>query len=213
MNIPKLLVYNNLDKNTVFDIMKRIAYGIVVPSDEISFLISEIINVSEKMGFKGDLWQDYLAYLVAVDENPFSLSCERKGYVEGSINDVAIKDMEVLIKVINADLLKYDADNGTCLFLLSDFLNNNEDEKYFNKRIRDSIINLSIKMGSAIDEQTLLTRICAFYDEIGVGKFGMFKAFRVKSASDAVEAQIEPVVSVEHIYLNDLSDMRFRRKN
>ena len=212
MNIPKLIVYNNLDKNKTFDTMKKIAYGVCVPEDEVSALITEIISVSEKMGFKGDLWQDYLAYLIAVDENPYSVSCERRGYIEGSINDVAIKDMEILIAVINADLRKYDEENGTYLFLLNNFANNNEGEKYFNKRIRDSIINLSVMMGSAIDEQTLLMRICAFYDEIGVGKFGMFKAFRIKSGSDDKEAQIEPVVSVEHVYLDDIIGYEIQKK-
>ena len=41
--------------------------------------IGNIVEISERMGFRGNVWDAYLAYVIATDENPFSISCERKG--------------------------------------------------------------------------------------------------------------------------------------
>ena len=61
--------------------MLKITYD-EADSDEVKTLtnecVSHILKISEKMGFNGNLWQDYLAYNLANDENAFSLSSERK---------------------------------------------------------------------------------------------------------------------------------------
>ena len=84
--MQELLLYTNNENKEVFDIMKKVAYGELKADGEDSILIakciSHILEVSEKMGFKGNLWQDYIAYEISVNENAFSLSCERKGRME-----------------------------------------------------------------------------------------------------------------------------------
>lgn len=186
MNNIQLILYN--DKNKTLDTMKKISYGMFSDDDrltEINECISEIITIAQQMGFNGNLWNDYLAYLIVYNENPFSFSCEKKGYTEGSINKAALHDYAILRKIFNTDLMQYDRDNGTCLSMLLDFSNNNEDAGYFNKRIRDAIVNIAEELAAVNTDEEFLQLVCSFYGKYGVGKFGMFKAFRLEE--NAVE--------------------------
>lgn len=214
MDSSELLLYKNPENREVFDCMLRIA------SEEFEGLdikkaagriVSHILEVSEKMGFNGNLWQDYLAYNLANDENSYSLSCERRGRMEGSINKAALLDMAVYRELFNTDLSRTDAKYGTFLSMLTGFENNNEGEKYYNKRIRNRIIKLAEELSGAVDDNTFLNTVCDFYKDAGVGCIGLFKAFRV-GHDDNDRPVITPVISVEHKYLKDLIGYDIQKK-
>lgn len=217
--MAEFLLYREPEEKEIWDIMIRITFdtenrsGLLV--DEIrakaAACVAHILSVSEKMGFKGNLWQDYLAYIIACNENAFSVSCERKGYMDGGINRAALHDMELFRSMFLTDLNGYDEHYGTCLSMLCDFHNNNEEARYFNKRIRDGIIRLSESLSGAVSAEQFFRMVCDFYKETGVGKFGMFKAFRPVHDKDG-NVLIEPVISVEHIYLSDLIGYEIQKK-
>ena len=214
MNSSELLLYKNPDNREVFDCMLRIAseeFGGLDVKKTAGRIVSHILEVSEKMGFNGNLWQDYLAYNLANDENSYSLSCERRGRMEGSINKAALLDMAVYRELFNTDLSGTDAKYGTFLSMLTGFENNNEGEKYYNKRIRNRIIKLAEELSGAADDNTFLNTICDFYKDAGVGCIGLFKAFRV-GHDDNDRPVITPVISVEHKYLKDLIGYDIQKK-
>lgn len=214
MNSSELLLYKNPENREVFDCMLRIASeefeGLDVKKTA-GRIVSHILEVSEKMGFNGNLWQDYLAYNLANDENSYSLSCERRGRMEGSINKAALLDMAVYRELFNTDLSGTDAKYGTFLSMLTGFENNNEGEKYYNKRIRNRIIKLAEELSGAADDNTFLNTVCDFYKDAGVGCIGLFKAFRV-GYDDNDRPVITPVISVEHKYLKDLIGYDIQKK-
>lgn len=214
MNSSELLLYKNPENREVFDCMLRIASeefeGLDVKKTA-GRIVSHILEVSEKMGFNGNLWQDYLAYNLANDENSYSLSCERRGRMEGSINKAALLDMAVYRELFNTDLSRTDAKYGTFLSMLTGFENNNEGEKYYNKRIRNRIIKLAEELSVAVDDNTFLNTVCDFYKDAGVGCIGLFKAFRV-GHDDNDRPVITPVISVEHKYLKDLIGYDIQKK-
>lgn len=214
MNSSELLLYKNPENREVFDCMLRIASeefeGLDVKKTA-GRIVSHILEVSEKMGFNGNLWQDYLAYNLANDENSYSLSCERRGRMEGSINKAALIDMAVYRELFNTDLSGTDAKYGTFLSMLTGFENNNEGEKYYNKRIRNRIIKLAEELSGAVDDNTFLNTVCDFYKDAGVGCIGLFKAFRV-GHDDNDRPVITPVISVEHKYLKDLIGYDIQKK-
>ena len=214
MNSSQLLLYKNPENREVFDCMLRIASeefeGLDVKKTA-GRIVSHILEVSEKMGFNGNLWQDYLAYNLANDENSYSLSCERRGRMEGSINKAALLDMAVYRELFNTDLSRTDAKYGTFLSMLTGFENNNEGEKYYNKRIRNRIIKLAEELSGATDDNTFLNTVCDFYKDAGVGCIGLFKAFRV-GHDDNDRPVITPVISVEHKYLKDLIGYDIQKK-
>lgn len=214
MNSSELLLYKNPENREVFDCMLRIASeefeGLDVKKTA-GRIVSHILEVSEKMGFNGNLWQDYLAYNLANDENSYSLSCERRGRMEGSINKAALLDMAVYRELFNTDLSGTDAKYGTFLSMLTGFENNNEGEKYYNKRIRNRIIKLAEELSGAANDNTFLNTVCDFYKDAGVGCIGLFKAFRV-GHDDNDRLVITPVISVEHKYLKDLIGYDIQKK-
>lgn len=214
MDSSELLLYKNPENREVFDCMLRIASeefeGLDVKKAA-GRIVSHILEVSEKMGFNGNLWQDYLAYNLANDENSYSLSCERRGRMEGSINKAALLDMAVYRELFNTDLSGTDAKYGTFLSMLTGFENNNEGEKYYNKRIRNRIIKLAEELSGAVDDNTFLNTVCDFYKDAGVGCIGLFKAFRV-GHDDNDRPVITPVISVEHKYLKDLIGYDIQKK-
>lgn len=214
MDSSELLLYKNPENREVFDCMLRIASeefeGLDVKKAA-GRIVSHILEVSEKMGFNGNLWQDYLAYNLANDENSYSLSCERRGRMEGSINKAALLDMAVYRELFNTDLSRTDAKYGTFLSMLTGFENNNEGEKYYNKRIRNRIIKLAEELSGAVDDNTFLNTVCDFYKDAGVGCIGLFKAFRV-GHDDNDRPVITPVISVEHKYLKDLIGYDIQKK-
>lgn len=214
MNSSELLLYKNPENREVFDCMLRIASeefeGLDVKKTA-GRIVSHILEVSEKMGFNGNLWQDYLAYNLANDENSYSLSCERRGRMEGSINKAALLDMSVYRELFNTDLSGTDAKYGTFLSMLTGFENNNEGERYYNKRIRNRIIKLAEELSGAADDNTFLNTVCDFYKDAGVGCIGLFKAFRV-GHDDNDRPVITPVISVEHKYLKDLIGYDIQKK-
>ena len=214
MAYSELILYRNSEEDRFVEIAARIAGCEASDNREklradANELMNHILEISEKMGFKGNLWQDYITYFIVCDNNAFSLSCERKGYTDGRINKAALHDFEILMKIFGADLKETDDSLGTCLSILLDFDNNNEADKYFNKRIRNKIIELSETLSEASDAEEFMQTVCGFYGDVGVGNLGMFKAFRL---AEDESSKIVPVVSVEHIYLDDLIGYESQKK-
>ncbi len=165
--------------------------------------INELIELAGSHGFEGNLWHNYLTFLLANDENAYSTECEIVGEIEGSINKVALHDFEIF-----RELYRYDfnelatALDVDCLHILEDYQSVKGHGKVFNKRIRDRICELSEKLGKSQNAEDFKKILTQFYQEFGVGKFGLHKAFRVEHTDDAVE--IVPITKISHVHLDDL---------
>ena len=85
---------------------------------------------------------------------------------------------------------------------LADYRAADSGSRIFNRRIRDRILELSRALSKAADGEDFQAAVTEFYREFGVGKFGLNKAFRI--VEEKGQAVIEPIVNVEHIYLNDI---------
>ena len=157
--------------------MKEIAYDsmeLETIQEDISEVISHILEVSEKMGFKNNLWQDYVAYLLVNTENAFSISCERRGLVEGSINRAAIHDFEIFRELYACDFEKMEQALDTkFLHLITNYENVKGHGKVFNQRIRDSICELSVQLAGCKDTEEFKQTLTEFYKNFGVGNFGL----------------------------------------
>ncbi|MGI6093904.1 MAG: ATP-binding protein [Lachnospiraceae bacterium] len=175
--------------------------------------IHALAEMAVSYGFCGNLWHNYLTFLLVNHENAFSTSCEITGPVKGSINDLARNDFAIYKKLYEFDLTALDRALGlTCCGSISHYENVNESGKLFNKRIRDRICTLSERLSKAKDVQEFMDDMVAFYKDFGVGKLGLHKAFRVehKNSSDTVE--IVPITNITHVHLDDLVGYEIAKK-
>ena len=165
--------------------------------------VNQILELAGSHGFEGNLWHNYLTFLLANDENAYSTECEVVGEIEGSINKVALHDFAIFRELFAYDFhILEEALDVDCLSILEDYQNVRGHGKVFNKSIRDRICELSKKLGKSESAEDFKAIVTQFYKEFGVGKLGLHKAFRIEHTEDG--AEIVPITKISHVHLEDL---------
>ena len=173
--------------------------------------VNEILEMAVSHGFEGNLWQDYLTFLLASDENAYSTSCEIVGAVEGSINQVALHDFVIFKELFDYDFTDMEKTLGTdCLAMLKDYAGSGAHGRVFNQRIRDRICDLSKSLAGAKSTEEFKEILTQFYKEFGVGKLGLHKAFRIEHTQEG--AEIVPITTIAHVHLDDLVGYEIAKK-
>ena len=208
MITDNLIVYKNFKYQTLLSdlvyILESAEMDDITEEDKVLFSnsISCLIDLAYEHGYSGNLWHAFLTFLLANNENPYSMSCEIRGEIVGSINDAALHDFEIFKKLFDYDIAQclkaYDLEG---LSFILDFDGKDEAGRVFNRRVRDRILDLSKKLAEANSAQEIKDLATEFYKDFGVGKFGLHKAFRVEH-QDKVE--ITPITNIAHVYLDDL---------
>ncbi len=163
----------------------------------------QLTELAESHGFEGNLWHNFLAFLMVNNENAYSRSCEIKGKTEGSINEIAYHDFAILKDFFDFDLREIGTCFGVdCIDALLDYKATTDGGKFFNKRIRDRIGELCSHLEQAKDTAAFAEAVTGFYKDFGVGKLGLHKAFRIQHREDG--AQIVPITNIAHVHLDDL---------
>jgi len=165
--------------------------------------MNELLEMTASHGFEGNLWQNYLTFLLANDENAYSTACEVVGEVNGSINQIALHDLEIFRELFAYDLHQIEQALDTpFLPMITEYENVKGHGKVFNQRIRDSICDLSRELAISENAEQFKTILTNFYKNFGVGKFGLHKAFRIEHKENG--AEIVPITKIAHVHLDDL---------
>lgn len=165
--------------------------------------VNELLEMGVSHGFEGNLWHNYLTYLLASHENAYSTSCEIVGQVSGSINEIAEHDFGIFKELFDYDFGEMkDALKAGCMSVLLDYRGMEGHGKVFNKRLRDRICDLSKNLADTEDAREFKDTLTQFYKEFGVGKLGLHKAFRVEHGDGM--ARIVPITKIAHVHLDDL---------
>ena len=173
--------------------------------------VNQLLEMTVSHGFEGNLWHNYLTFLLANHENAYSTACEIVGDVDGTINAVALRDMQIFQELFAYDLTKLEkALDVEVVSMLTQYENAQGHGKVFNQRIRDRICVLSTALASCEDKNEFKATLTQFYKEFGVGKFGLHKAFRVDHTEEGVE--IVPITKTAHVHLDDLVGYEIAKK-
>lgn len=209
MNTKQLIIYRDFQYQRLFDDMTLLlgraenACDGTMP-DSFS-CASQLIELAAVYGFEGNLWHCFLALCVANHENAYSTACEIRGAVDGTLNNLALQDFRILKQIFDYDITtlnRFTDSNELWNYLAAYKAADGGVGKVFNKRIRDRIIELSLSLAKAESAEEFQDTTTEFYKEFGVGKFGLNKAFRI--VEEKGKACIEPIVNVEHVYLDDI---------
>lgn len=174
--------------------------------------VSGLIQLAGIYGFEGNLWHNYLTYLLVNHENAYSTACEIVGKVDGSINQIALHDFFRFKQLYEYDLevVGKELGSGQCR-VITDYKNINDGSKVLNKRIRDRICSLSVRLEQTETTEEFKAELEQFYKDFGVGKLGLHKAFRI-GHDEQGRAEIVPINKIAHVYLEDLVGYEIPKK-
>lgn len=215
--IRECILYRDFEQGELLEKMTMLMEDISHPKvlygkdGEYFACIHQLVEMAGTYGFAGNLWHDYLTYLLVNHENAFSTACEIVGPVEGTINAFAMHDFEIFKQLYDFDLKElekiYPSVDSS---LITDYQNINEGSKVFNKRIRDRICTLAQKLAKAESTEEFMDDMVQFYKEFGVGKLGLHKAFRIDGT--VTPARIVPITNIAHVHLDELVGYEIAKK-
>lgn len=174
--------------------------------------VKRLLVVATDYGFDNNLWHNYLAFYLVTNENPFSITCEKVGANDGSVNHFAKNDFTVIKNLFDYDFSKIEADLGIdCFSQLSDYHAIQKKELMYNKNVSEKIIALSAQLEAAEDVDAFFAAVTGFYKDYGVGMFGLNKAFRIKE-KDGGDVEFVAINNMDKVMLDDLIGYEIQKK-
>lgn len=215
--VAKLIIYGNHEDTILMkmsDIFKKFDRDEETPDKLISDIyeqIKRILEVATDYGFDKNLWHNYLTFYLITNENPFSLTCEKVGANDGSVNEFAKNDFKVFMNLFNYDFKPIEEALGiNCFSLISDYKAIVKKELMYNKNVSEKVQALSLKLETAKDENEFFNYVTNFYKAYGVGMFGLNKAFRVIGGDNGVT--FTPINNMDKVMLDDLIGYEIQKK-
>lgn len=209
--IAKLIMYGDMAEDCILrqfgEIFRRFNEDKYSDSELISDIYTQLkrlLVVATDYGFNKNLWHNYLTFYLVTNENPFSITCEKVGANDGSVNYFAKNDFKVFKALFDYDFAPIEKALGIdCFSRISNYKAIGKKELMYNKNVSEKITALSEKLEQAADENEFFDEITGFYRDYGVGMFGLNKAFRVKE-KDGNEVEFVAINNMDKVMLDDL---------
>jgi len=163
--------------------------------------VNGIVGIAERHGMSGNLWQAFLCYVLACHENPYSVSCEMTGKTGQGLRAMAMLDCKLFRRLFHMDIASLDQKLGArCACFLTDYRGGRPDTKP-SAHVGGRMEHLRDALGACGGDEAFLDALTVYYKDYGVGKFGLFRAFKL---ADNGEADIVPIISTSSMKLDDL---------
>ena len=217
--IAKLIMYGELDRECILyqfgEIFRRFDEKSSTKPELIKDIYTQLkrlLVVATDYGFNHNLWHNYLTFFMVTNENPFSLTCEKVGANDGSVNHFAKNDFRVFKNLFDFDFSAIEEDLGIdCFSQLSDYRAIGKKELMYNKNVSEKIIALSAQLEQVADEHAFFDCVTAFYRDFGVGMFGLNKAFRIREQAQGT-IEFLPINNMDKVMLDDLVGYELQKK-
>ena len=214
----KLVIYQNIDKNNILfklsNIFKQFEAEDYVKDDLISDIyieINRLLDISTRYGFDKNLWHNYLAFLLSMTENPFTLVSEKVGTNEGTVNKFAQNDFSIFKQLFDYDFSRIEKKlNIDAFMIITNYNAVMKSEQIYNKSISEKVQLLSSAIEQAEDDSELYQIITDFYKAYGVGKLGLNKAFRISTEDKS--GILCPITTTSDMLLDDLVGYESQKK-
>lgn len=217
--IAKLIMYGDMDKDCILyqfgEIFRRFGEKTSTKPaliKDIYTQLKRLLIVATDYGFNHNLWHNYLTFYLVTNENPFSITCEKVGANDGSVNHFARNDFRVFKNLFDFDFSGIEKELGIdCFSQISDYRAIGKKELMYNKNVSEKIIALSAQLENAVDENEFFDCVTAFYRDFGVGMFGLNKAFRIRNKAEG-DIEFLPINNMDRVMLDDLVGYELQKK-
>lgn len=214
--ISKLIMYGHMDEDSILMRLAKLIDDNTLPEDQliaaIYSQIKRLLELATQYGFNGNLWHNYLTFILITNENPFSITCEKQGAKDGSVNHFAKNDFKVFKQLFDYDFSEVEERLGIdCFSVICDYKALQKPELMYNKNVSEKVQNLSLKLEKAKDENEFFDIVTTFYNDYGVGMFGLNKAFRIASSQEN-KVTLKPINNMDEVVLDDLVGYEIQKK-
>ena len=217
--IAQLLMYGDLEWNEPLELLGDAIYrfetGEYSKIETIRYVkesVKKILMIATDYGFDDNLWHNYLTFFMMMNENPFSLTCEKVGANDGSVNALVMEDFSIFKRLFDYDFSELESKLGiNCFSQISDYKAVEKKDLMYNKSVSEKVRALSKKLEAAKDEQDFFNAITSFYKDYGVGMFGLNKAFRIGEKGNN-EFEFLPINNMDQVTLDDLVGYEIQKK-
>ncbi len=218
--ISKLIIYGDLPADCILmelaDICAKVKSGEYNKDELVTRVykqVKKLLVVATDYGFDKNLWQNYLTYLLITDENPFSITCEKIGANDGSVNHFAQNDFKVFMDLFHYDFTYLEeALDVDCFSTLSTYRAIGKPELMYNKNVSEKVQALSENLAKANTEEQFFGFVTDFYKDFGVGMFGLNKAFRIGNVDDKGHITFQAINNMDKVMLDDLIGYEIQKK-
>lgn len=218
-DIAKLIMYGDIDEDCILyqmgEIFREFEEGTqsnAVLIRKVYTQIKRLLTVATDFGFDKNLWHNYLAYFLITNENPFSITCEKIGAKDGSVNHFARNDFSAIKNLFEYDFSEIEKSLGIdCFTQISNYRAIEKKELMYNKNVSEKVQALSSRMEQARDVEGFFTAVTEFYRDYGVGMFGLNKAFRIQDRTDS-KLVFLPINNMDKVMLSDLVGYEIQKK-
>ena len=155
--VSKLIVYRKIGEDSILfqlaGICRDFASGTQDTEELSGRILTEInrmLDIATVYGFNGNLWHNYIAFLLAMTETPFTLVCEKHGASEGSVRRFVENDLEIFRKLLAYDFGPLEKATGLdCFDVIEHFQAVEKKEQIYNKSVSEKVQELSVQIGRA----------------------------------------------------------------
>ncbi len=209
--VSKLLIYGDMPKDSILielsTVFRDFHSGEYNKEDLIARIykqVKKLLVLGTSCAFDINLWHNYLTYLLVMDENPFSLTCEKVGSKDGSVNHFAKNDFAAFLRLFNYDFSELEQALGIdCFSCITNYKAIDKPKLMYNGNVSEKVKDLSSMLEKAQDENEFFDLMTGFYKRIGVGAFGLNKAFRLKELPGEIVG-FSPINNMDPVVLDDL---------
>ena len=217
--LSQLLMYGDLDQEGILyqlgEIFHRYDKGDYDRMElvrDINTQIKHLLKVATDYGFDDNLWHNYLTFFLMMSENPFSMTCEKVGASEGTVNLLVENDFRIFKSLFDYDFSKIEKDLGIdCFSRISNYHAISKKDLMYNKNVSEKVRALSKKLENTTTEQEFFDVVTGFYKDYGVGMFGLNKAFRIEE-NPAGGVIFRPINNMDQVMLDDLVGYEIQKK-
>ena len=210
-DIAKLVLYRNLGENSILmklsGIFEDFDHGDCPNAELVARIydqIKRLLDLATDYGFDTNLWHNYLAFILITNENSFSMTSEKVGANDGTVNYFAKNDFKIFKKLFDFDFSEIEeALDIDCFTIVNNYKAIGKKERMYNKNVSTKVQDISRAIEGAKDENDIFKIVTDFYKAYGVGMFGLNKAFRIVHPTNG-DMQFVPINNTEDVRLDDL---------
>jgi len=217
--ISKLLMYGDMEQGSILMQLGNICEALEEETESIDRIrtklfvqVKHILEVATDYGFNKNLWHNYLTFLLITNENPFSITCEKVGAGNGSVNEFVKDDFAAFKELFDYDFTKLEETLSVdCFSKLSNYTAIQKTELMYNKNVSEKVQTLSEKLETAENADDFFELVTGFYRQYGVGMYGLNKAFRIKT-DEPGRVEIVPINNMDKVMLDDIVGYEIQKK-